>query len=110
MNILENGDLQLYYESGDDIYLDETPLYRLSGMFEQNNLIGNDWDVSTANQLNQLSEADIIMKNVSIDDDGNYEINSDSEVWYYNDYMLNCPVETMVETGSVIFNKLHINI
>ncbi len=49
-----------------------------------------------------LTDAPCIAEDLDIHEDGRREIIG--RFWYYGDYMINCPLETLASTGSVIFS------
>lgn len=62
---------------------------------------GNGWYVVAPEMIGALTEAPIVSDDVSFDDDG--KIDHIGRVWWFPNYMVECPVETLAEKGSVIF-------
>lgn len=50
-----------------------------------------------------LTEAPCIAESMDIDDDG--EMTIQGEFWFYERYMLECPVQKLIEEGAVTFNS-----
>jgi hypothetical protein len=64
--------------------------------------IGNGWDDITGKA--GLTDSPIIAYNIGYDDDGEPEIYSDSEVYWFPDYMIVDPFDKLLKEGGVFFN------
>ena len=99
---LENGNLQIIVtdkeELQDVIDRQQDERDALFDILERTRLIGNNWGVVFEGGL---TEAPIIGYGLDIDDEGN--IAGCEKVWYFNNYMIESYLETLKETGSVIF-------
>lgn len=99
---LENGNLQLILTDKEELQnvIDRGQDERdaLYDILERTGLIGNNW---SAVFEGGLTEAPIIGFGLDIDDDG--KINGCEKIWYFNNYMIESYLETLKDTGSVIF-------
>lgn len=106
--------LSIDLDNEDDVYDVEILLERYGGddtsalfdLLYNNGYIGNGWDVMNADRLGHLSEAPCILRGLDINDAGMIIMVEDTEVWYYDDYMITNPIEVLLENGSVNFTKL----
>jgi hypothetical protein len=66
--------------------------------------LGNGWSDLTGEV--GLTDSPIIAYNVSRNDEGDLEIHDDSEIYYFSNYMIENPWETLHTTGKVVFQKV----
>jgi hypothetical protein len=64
-------------------------------------LIGNGWECVAPETIGALTDAPIVSDDVGYDDDGT--INHVGRVWWFPNYMVENPVETLATTGRVVF-------
>lgn len=78
----------------------------LCAMLEQYSCNGSYtfFDAGQGNPFVGLTEAPCIAESMDIDDDGENIIQG--EFWCYTEYMLKCPVETLLSEGSVVFSNV----
>lgn len=60
------------------------------------------FDAGDANPFVGLTSAPCIAESMDCADNGDKSINGN--FWYFERYMIDCPLETLAETGEVIFN------
>jgi hypothetical protein len=77
----------------------------LSAMFENYACNGSYtfFNAGHANPCVGLTEAPCIAEAMDTDDEGNNIILG--EFWYFDNYMIECPVDTLIKYGKVIFDK-----
>jgi hypothetical protein len=105
---MENGNLKIT-ASGDEIEIIRDGLedrgfwYTFTDAFESYSCNGSyqPFDAGDGNPFVGLTNAPCIAESMDYDDDGNASIIGD--FWYYDDYAITCPMETLCETGEVIF-------
>jgi hypothetical protein len=101
--VLPNGNLEFSLDQEDDKEeilswpLDEVG-YRL---LEACNLIGNGWDPVAPEWIGALTDAPIITDGATCEDDGAWIVYG--RVWWFPNYMVESPYETLCRTGRVIF-------
>lgn len=64
---------------------------------------GNGWDLVSdvaKGRCGFLTDSLVIGYDGQYDDDGAYEY---GKVWWYPNYMIDCPIELLLDTGEVIF-------
>ena len=101
-DILENGDLKitaskdLRDELGQDSELwQET--------FEEAVPVDG-WSFVAPEDIGALTDAPIICDdNWTVEDDGTFQIFPETKVWWFPNYMVENPMETLATTGEVIF-------
>jgi len=104
----ENGDLKIS-ASSDEIEIIRDGLedrgfwYAFIDAFEDYSANGSyqPFDAGDANPFVGLTDAPCIAECMDYLDNGDAVIQGD--FWYYGDYMITCPLETLCETGEVIF-------
>lgn len=95
--ILKKKDKKEFKESYPDL------MPNISDLLDQSRYLGNGWEDLT-NQM-ALTNADAIGYDLLHDEEGNLEINDDSTIYFYPDYMVKNPFEVLYNTGKVIFQK-----
>lgn len=77
----------------------------LSAMLEQYACNGSYtfFDAGASNPFVGLTDAPCIAEAMDTDDEGNNIILG--EFWYFGNYMIECPVDTLIKYGRVIFDK-----
>jgi hypothetical protein len=61
------------------------------------------FNAGDANPFVGLTEAPCIAEEMSVDENGKNSILG--EFWYFNNYMLECPIEKLLNKGSVVFTN-----
>jgi hypothetical protein len=89
-------ELQEKGRGSNDILHTITERYWTNGSYEP-------FDAGDANPFVGLSSAPCIAQEMAYDDNGKKEIVG--EYWYFGNYMLEDPMETLKRTGRVIFQK-----
>jgi len=85
---------------------EENDLSSLYELLDYIGYIGNGYDVVSADDIGQMSDAPCILHNVYTDDNGEYEFDDGYSVWYYADYQVTNCIEELLNTGEVLFTKL----
>lgn len=102
--ILPNGNLEITLDSTDD--REEIAEWRgvewweMFGAFGLG-LQGNGWTSVEPEWIGALTDAPIVTDDFTLDDAGKYEVNG--RVWWFPNYMMEDPVETLLEKGAVVF-------
>jgi hypothetical protein len=103
---LENGDLRLSLidsqrENLEDV-VNNDKLGDFGKLFKATESYWtNGWGVTSADQLHQLSEAPVIVEDLSVEDDGSITLYG--KAWFQGDYMIKSAVETILEKGYIDF-------
>lgn len=111
ITIEENGDLTLKLDNQVDrddlkaILEDDGSDQALYTLLEDEAVNGSytAFDAGNGNPFVGLTEAPCIAEQMDVHEDGTQVIIGD--FWYFERYMLECPVEKLLEEGSVTFNK-----
>ena len=105
-SILENGDLEITLEPDDD--REEVAAWRGNDwpeLFDSGlHLFGNGWDAVAPEWIGALTDAPIVTDGMTIKDDDTREVYG--KVWWFPNYQVEDPIETLVETGRVVFRDL----
>lgn len=103
---LENGNLRLWLIEGQKESLEEIVNNENIGDFQK--LLGatesywtNGWGVTSADLLHQLSEAPVIVEDLTVEDNGSITLYG--KAWYQSDYMIRGAVETILRQGHIDF-------
>lgn len=67
--------------------------------------IGNGWTMVHADQTGDMTDSPMICDDFSVEDDGDFVIYGN--VWWFPNYMIENPIETLRDRGKVIFNLAH---
>jgi len=70
------------------------------------NKIGNGWTVISADQLGNLSEAPMLIENLDIKDNGDFETHEDTKIYYFDNYQVRHFMDDLIKYGEAIFQKL----
>lgn len=95
--VLKKKDKKIFLESYPDL------MPSLGDLLEDSRYLGNGYMDLTGKMA--LTDADIIGYDISHDDNGDLEIDNDSVIYFYPDYMVKNPFEILYNTGKVIFKK-----
>ncbi len=99
--ILANGDLEISLEPFDD--KEEIAAFDIhwENIFDSLGLIGNGWGCFDPIEVGALTEAPMVTDDFSVLDNGDKVILGN--VWWFPNYCVENPVETLVEKGRVVF-------
>jgi hypothetical protein len=103
---LENGDLRLSLIEEQKENLEEVVNNKNLSDFSKllcatESYWANGWGVTFADQLHQLSEAPVIVEELTREDDGSITVHG--KAWYQSDYMIRSAAETILDQGYIDF-------
>lgn len=105
--VLPNGDLEISVDpDGDydwDRLLHGTTDQALADLLEYE--IGNGWDIIDPSDTGDLTSSPMICDDVTVKDDGTRVIYGN--VWWFPNYQIESPIETLRNKGRVIFERAH---
>lgn len=110
VEVMQNGNLKLtthddFVEEIVDAMKTKTDDCILADALEHYSCNGSytPFNAGNANPFVGLTDAPCIAESMIYHDDGELEINGDA--WFYDNYMIRCPIQEMIEKGYVIFTK-----
>lgn len=72
----------------------------------ENDVNEDGWRILDPADIGALTDAPIICDdNWTVDDDGDFEVFPEAKVWWFPNYMVENPMETLATTGEVIFTS-----
>lgn len=77
----------------------------LWSLLEDGRYIGNGWTMVDADKIGAMTEAPMICDDYSVEDDDDYVVYG--SVWWFPNYMVEDPIETLRDKGEVIFKLGH---
>ena len=83
--------------------LNEDRIFSAVDMLDSARYLGNGWDELAPEQIGALTNAPIIGHNINWGDNG-IELNEDSLIYWYPNYMIEDPFRVLLEKGEVFFN------
>lgn len=103
ITILPNGNLEIKLEDSDD--RDDIEGMRGADwwkLFEDK--CGNGWGIVEPEWIGALTDAPIVTDEYTFTDDEKHEVTG--RVWWFPNYMVEDPVETLLERGRVVFTAV----
>lgn len=105
IRVLENGDLELSLEDSEEPETGARVGYWsvMAELFEPFSTNGSftHFDASVGNPFVGLSSAPCIAESMDIDENGAATI--EGRFWYFGNYMLECDLETLTNSGRVVY-------
>lgn len=105
---LPNGDLKLKIVSDEEEedrnwgHLTSQPQYGgLGTLMEESRYLGNGWSITDGDNLGLMTSAPMISDDLTVEDDGDMVVYG--HLWYFPNYMVEDPVQTLRDRGEVIF-------
>ena len=100
--IMPNGNLAFILDADDD-HEDVLAMrgYSWPDMLEACGLLGNGWNSVAPETIGALTDAPIVTDDWSITDEG--ETQALGRIWWFPNYQVEDPAETLVEKGRVVF-------
>ncbi len=100
---LPNGDLEITVDDPSDL----DSAHDIGDVLDSGRYIGNGWDVVDAEATNcgDLTEAPMIAEDATLEDDDSWTFYGD--IWWFPNYQIEDPVETLRQTGRVVFKLGH---
>lgn len=100
--ILANGDLEFALDPEDD--REEVRSWcgdRWTDLLDACGLIGNGWTSVAPEWIGALTDAPIVTNDFTLSDSGETTVHG--RVWWFPNYCVEDPIETLVDTGRVVF-------